>query len=64
MAIARLLREWGQILLYTADTKMNGWSVLHHAVQRGHIAVIQLLLDAGADVNAKDRVWYFLSSSV
>ncbi|AFY89462.1 ankyrin repeat domain-containing protein [Chroococcidiopsis thermalis] len=32
-----------------------GKTPLHHASQKGHIAVIKLLLEAGADVNAHDE---------
>lgn len=32
---------------------VNGWTPLHEAVREGNLEVIQLLLDRGADVNAR-----------
>ena len=31
-------------------------TALHHAAQRGHFEIIDLLIQAKADVNARDRV--------
>ena len=33
--------------------RSNGWTALQKAAGRGHVAVVQLLLQHGADVNAK-----------
>ena len=32
-----------------------GWTPLHHAVRQGHLDVVDVLLAAGADVNAHDE---------
>jgi len=37
---------------------MLGWFPLHYAAQHGHIIVIQLLLEAGRDVNAPAAIFY------
>ena len=34
-------------------TGSNGWTALHKAAGRGHVDVVRLLLEHGADVNAK-----------
>ncbi|GLD97358.1 hypothetical protein PINS_up006042 [Pythium insidiosum] len=36
------------------DPLMNGWTALHRAISRGHSDVVQLLIDEGADLNARD----------
>ena len=33
-----------------------GWTALYIAAQNGHREVVELLLQHGADVNAKDKV--------
>ena len=32
-----------------------GWTLLHHAAQRGHLAIVNLLLERGCDVNTLER---------
>ena len=32
------------------------WTPLHHAARGGHVGAVELLLQAGADVNIKDNV--------
>ncbi|KAJ1476256.1 ankyrin repeat-containing domain protein [Baffinella frigidus] len=44
-----------QLLAAGANDKI-GWVPLHGAAEQGHEAAVQLLLDKGADVNAKDRI--------
>jgi len=34
---------------------MTGWTALHHAAFKGQKEVAELLIDKGADVNAKDK---------
>ena len=34
----------------------DGWTALHAAAQEGHLRVIEMLLEANADVNIKDSV--------
>jgi len=42
-----------------ADTlSSNGWTPLHYAAKEGHLSVVELLLDRGADVNARTRSSY------
>ena len=36
--------------------KNNGVTALHCAVQKGHVDVVQVLIDAGADIDAKNEV--------
>ena len=45
------------MLLYV----MQGWTALHYAASRGHVACIRILLDAGAKVL---KVVYPASSSL
>ena len=32
------------------------WTPLHEAVERGHVNLVKLLLETGADVNVKNKV--------
>jgi len=34
---------------------MSGWSALHSAAQAGFDAIVKMLAEAGADLNAQDR---------
>ena len=34
----------------------DSWTPLHEAAQNGHTAIVQLLLNAGADKDTKDMV--------
>ena len=34
----------------------NRWTPLHKAAHKGHIDVMKVLVDAGADIEAKDGV--------
>jgi ankyrin repeat protein/catechol 2,3-dioxygenase-like lactoylglutathione lyase family enzyme len=36
------------------DTSFGGWTGLHEAAARGHLAVVRLLLEQGADANARE----------
>ncbi|KAK3879252.1 hypothetical protein Pcinc_016163 [Petrolisthes cinctipes] len=43
--------DWG----LSPDTKGNlHWSILHHACARGHLNIVSLLIERGANVNAED----------
>jgi ankyrin repeat protein len=50
--LRRLLHEQMH-LAESRDT--NGWTALHEAARGGHAEAIQVLLDAGADINARTR---------
>lgn len=50
-AVAELLLSNGASVNHKDD---NGMSALHHAARRGHASLIQVLLDAGADIEARD----------
>jgi len=41
------------------DDEEHRWTVLTMAIEKGHEAVVRLLLDRGADVNAKRRKWRY-----
>jgi ankyrin repeat protein len=47
----QLLLSNAQASLIAADS--SGWTALHKAANDGHTAVVQLLLDAGAAVDAR-----------
>lgn len=36
----------------------GGWTALHEAADNGHVAAVKMLLNYGADVNAKSKVRY------
>ena len=42
----------GRLCLYA----QGGWTLLHEAAKYGHEGVVRVLVEAGADVNAKDSV--------
>ena len=37
------------------EKRNNGWVPLHHAANNGHMEVVELLIAADADMNAKDN---------
>lgn len=53
--MARLLLEKGA---YPKARTREGRTPLHLAVSCGHIEVVRLLLEAKADVNARDSIEY------
>jgi hypothetical protein len=46
-------KSWVYLAVNRKDN--NGCTALHFAAKRGHEAVVQLLLDKGADIKAKDK---------
>jgi len=40
------------------DTDENGWYPVHEAARTGHLEIIKVLLDAGADVNVRTNFGY------
>lgn len=50
-AAVRVLMETGKVDVNQADKR--GWTPLHGAAYRGNLAVIQMLVDAGAKMDAK-----------
>ena len=61
MLYAAVMGEWDAIprlleLGFSLDGR-NGRTPLHHAAAEGRADLVRLLLDAGADVNAKDPVY-------
>ena len=34
----------------------NGWTALHHAAQEGRVNVVQLLIEAHAEINIQSKV--------
>src|SRR3954471_9340223 len=63
-AVARLLGghpEWlgargGRGPEWLGERDADGWTLLHIAAARGHLQVVDLLLDLGADTAARDHV--------
>ena len=51
-AIAKIAEEGGDINVKNPET---GGSALHYAAEKGHLAVVLRLLDAGADITATDK---------
>lgn len=47
--------DWYNIVHFTVQ---NGKTALHYAATSGHTSVVQLLSEAGADLNVKDKVPY------
>ena len=47
-------------LLCTYNIFQNQWTALHKAAENGHVEVVKVLLDAGADVNAVVKVSIYL----
>jgi ankyrin repeat protein len=43
------------------DVSLEGWTVLQRASYTGNMAVVQAMLDAGADVNAQHGPWTALA---
>ena len=35
----------------------EGWTALYYAAEKGHLAIVQLLMEAGADVNIRSEVY-------
>jgi ankyrin repeat protein len=48
---------FGQLRFVLTCLLQNGFTPLHHACYRGHAEVVTVLLAAGAQVDAPDRVW-------
>jgi ankyrin repeat protein len=51
---ARLLKD-GHLDVNFADPDANDYTALHEAANYGHLPVVELLVDYGADVNQRDR---------
>jgi hypothetical protein len=51
ITLISLVLEIGKIEINAKDK--NGWTALSWAVERGHEAIVKLLLDKGAEVNAQ-----------
>ena len=43
-------------VVLTAVSQSAGWSALFHAAKDGHVKIVTMLVDAGADVLLKDNV--------
>jgi hypothetical protein len=61
--------RFGQLRFVLTCLLQYGRTPLHHACSGGHVAVVTVLLRAGAQVDAQDQVWTVeirvdLSSSV
>ena len=53
-----------QICLSTFKPLQNGHTPLHHASWYGHVAVIEVLLKNGAEINQTNNVsWHIISFS-
>jgi len=55
-ALRRMLRAGVDVNAPSAGLYSHG-TPLHHAVSSGSLEAVQVLVDAGADVNAKDTAW-------
>ena len=53
--VAELLIARGANLEATLSYPLPGWTALHLAAQTGNVAMVRLLVDSGANVNAKAR---------
>lgn len=42
--------------LFVSIVKQRGNTALHHAAMNGHADIIAMLIDAGSDVDAQDKV--------
>jgi ankyrin repeat protein len=61
--------RFGQLRFVLTCLLQSGCTPLHHACYRGHVEVVTVLLSAGAQIDAQDKVWTVeirvdLSSSV
>jgi len=52
--VARLLKD-PHLDVNFADPESNDWTALHEAANYGHLPIVEQLVDAGADVNQRDR---------
>ena len=49
-----LARDPGLVRAENSDAQYRGWTGLHTAAQRGHLEIVRLLLQHGADPNARE----------
>ena len=54
--VARLIKM-GATLEETNKKDVNRWTPLSWAIYRGNVSITKQLINAGADVNAKDKLW-------